>query len=90
MSTNRSAVYNKELVESLPLQVSALVVGMLAIEPTLRMPAIEVIAAAAKLCGDRARTGPRFPRPRWTPPPLPDSERFASIKDLAVARKDRS
>jgi serine/threonine protein kinase len=81
---------SSELVANLPVNVSTLVVGMLAIDPAQRMTAIEVICEATKLCGDRVHGRPRFGRPRWTPPPLPDSERVANITDFAAARRARS
>lgn len=79
-----------ELVAGVPGPVSALVVRMLADDPARRPSALAALGEAAQLTGDRVLSGPRFARPRWTPLPLPDGERIATIGDLAAARRTRS
>ncbi|MEO8699362.1 MAG: hypothetical protein ABI867_04935 [Kofleriaceae bacterium] len=75
-----------ELVAGVPGVVSALVVRMLATEPELRPEAVSVQRVATDLTGDRVLSGPRFARPRWTPPPIASEDRIASIDDLAYVR----
>ena len=74
-----------ELVTGVPSGVAALVMHLLVKQWT----ALEALAAATRLCGDRVRSGPRFARPRWTPAPVPDGERVATVLDLASHRGDR-
>ena len=74
-----------ELVTGVPGAVAALVMQML----VKQLTALDALAAATRLCGDRVRSGPRFARPRWTPAPLPDGERVATVLDLASHRSDR-
>ena len=65
--------------------LDALLRRMLAFDADERMTALEVLAAATRLCHPQ-----RLSRPRWTPAPLPDGERVANIIDFAAARQKRS
>ncbi len=58
-----------ELVPGVSGAVSSLIVRMLAADPEERPDAAEILADVASLTGDRALSGPRFARPRWTPQP---------------------
>jgi hypothetical protein len=73
------------LIPGVPAAVGALVLQLLAGQLT----ALEALVAASRLCGDRARAAPRIARPRWTPAPVPDGERIATVLDLANHRTDR-
>jgi len=58
-----------ELIPGVSGGGSALIVRMLAADPEDRPDAAGVLADVGILSGDRALTGPRFARPRWTPQP---------------------
>jgi serine/threonine protein kinase len=88
--TGKYPVMTPDLVAGVPGPLSALLCSMLETDLAKRCTALTALATAVRLLGDRVRSGPRLLRPRWTPAPLPDSERFADIIDLANARRDRS
>lgn len=78
--TGRHPAPVPELVPNVPAGVAALVMQLLAKQVT----ALEALATSTRLT-----CAPRFARPRWTPVPLPDGERVATILDLATHRRDR-
>lgn len=68
-----------ETIDEVPPPLSSLLIQMLATDPADRPTAQDVL-----------HLGVRRSRPRWTPAPLPDSERVANVIDFAVARSERS
>ncbi len=58
-----------ELIAGVPGVAGALIIRMLAIDPEARPDAADVARDVAVLTGNRALSGPRFARPRWTPQP---------------------
>ena len=74
-----------ELVPGVSGGVSALIVHMLSADPAERPDASEVLSKVGKLCGDRALSGPRFARPRWTPQP-DELQAIAEVITLPLKR----
>lgn len=62
-------LHTPELIPGVPGALSSLIVRMLAADPEERPDASTVALEIAVLTGDRALSGPRFARPRWTPAP---------------------
>jgi len=82
-----------ELVADAPDDLAALIVRMLAPDPSHRPSAVEVVAAtAAPTTTDRATPRERLSRPRWTPAPPTSGEerRVADVIDFAIARRERT
>jgi hypothetical protein len=74
-------LYAPELIPGVPGPVSALIIRMLATDPTMRPDAETVASAVAAFTGDRSLAGPRFARPRWTPAP-------AELEPIAIELRD--
>jgi len=82
-----------ELLADVPDDLAALIVRMLAVDPSHRPTALEVVAATASpVTTDRAMPRERLSRPRWTPAPPTGGEerRVADIIDFAIARRERT